>query len=224
MVFIGKRTQIKLISCQRSASKLNIVQSKKAFKVNQMKLTKKKIMLFTVVLLISAVTAVTVFAQPLGIGKERGHGRMIVEPVLIGHGFALNGELHHILDVNAIKTSSVSPGFVRSLLSQNKSRDEIAKEIMNNTEMATKIRANIRFAGQAYSLNVTSYDNQSLAGDVLTLPPRGTNQTGFTPATVGHISLSMSKYEGEVLSTGTLTMNGTDYNVLLTTPMTLRKW
>jgi len=51
---------------------------------------------------------------------------------------------------------------------------------------------------------------------------RGTDQTGFTPADVGKISLSMSKYEGEIVSTGTLTMNGTDYKVLLTSPINLK--
>ncbi len=74
----------------------------------------------------------------------------------------------------------------------------------------------IRFAGQSYALKVTAHDNQSLAGDVMTLPPAGANRTTFTPATVGHISLSISKYEGERLSTGTLTMNNTNYNVLMT--------
>lgn len=188
-----------------------------------MKITKKKAMLFSVVLVICAITAVTVFAQPLGLGngKERGHARQFVEPMIIGHGFALNGDQYHILDVNAVKSSNASPGFIRSLLSQKKTTDEIAKEI-NDAQMATNTRANLRFAGQAYTLNITSYDNQSLTGNILTLPQRGMDQTGFTPADVGKISLSISKYEGEIVSTGTLTMNGTDYKVLLTSPINLK--
>ncbi len=181
-------------------------------------------MLLAAVLLVSTVAAVTVFAQPfgMGIGKERGHARSFVEPILIGHGFALKGDEYHILDVSAVKMSDVSPGFIRSLLWQKKSPEEIAKDIQNNAQVAT--RAHLRFAGQAYALNVTGYDNKSLTGDILTLPQRGTTQTGFTPATVGHISLSISKYEGDMLSTGTLTMNGTDYKVLLTSAMRLRGW
>jgi hypothetical protein len=192
-----------------------------------MRLAIKSAILFAAVILVLApAVAVTVFAQPsgMGIGKERGHERLFVEPLLIGHGFALQGDQYHILDVSAIKLSNVSPRFIRSLLSQNKSPDEIAKEIMNNTQTATRTTAHLRFAGQAYALNITGYNNQSLTGDVLTRPPQGTNQTGFTPAIVGHISLSISKYEGESLSTGTLTMNGTDYKVLLTSPMRLREW
>ncbi|VVB89048.1 Uncharacterised protein [uncultured archaeon] len=162
-----------------------------------MKITKKTAILFTAVLLISAVTAVMVFARPSvpGFGKERGYGTMFVEPLLMGHGFALNGDQYHILDISAK---------------------------MGKAKMST--RAHLRFAGQAYALNITSHDNQSLSGDVLTLPPQGTNKTSFTPAAVGHISLSMSKYEGEMLSNGTLTMNGTDYKVLLTSPVRFKKW
>jgi hypothetical protein len=182
-----------------------------------MKITRKKAMLFSAVLLICAITAVTVFAQPLKIG----HARQFVEPIIIGHGFALNGDQYHILDVNAVKLSNASPGFIRSLLSQKKTTDEIAKEI-NDAQMATNTRANLRFSGQSYSLNITSYDNQSLTGDVLTLPQRGTDQAGFTPVDVGKISILTSKYEGEMVSRGTLTMNGTDYKVLLTSPMNLK--
>lgn len=183
-----------------------------------MRISIKTAILLSAVMLVLAVTAVTVFAQPLdmGIGK-RGHVRPFVEPILLGHGFALNGDQYHILHVNAIKMSDASPGFIRSLLWQKKSPEEIAKEI-NDAQMATEIRAHLRFAGQAYALNITAYDNQSLTGDVLTLPSRGTNRTSFTPTIVGHISLSISEYEGEMLSTGNLTMNDTDYKVLLTSP------
>ena len=181
-----------------------------------MRLTMKTAILFAAIVLVSAVTAITVFAQPSAPGHSKGHlrpfvenmsespedrnesaeglqVRPFVEPVLKGQGYALQGDQYHILDVNAIKTSG-------------------------SAQMATKTVSHLRFADQAYTLNVTGYDNKSLTGNVLTLPPRGTNQTGFTPATVGHISLSISNYEGKMLSTGTLTMNGVDYKVLLASP------
>ena len=188
-------------------------------------ITRRKAMLFTAVLLISSVMAVTVIAQPLGmgVGRERGQGRSFIEPILIGHGFAIKDNEYHILDVNAVKMSDVSPGFIRSLFSHKKTPNEIAKEI-NDVQMATNTRAHLRFAGQAYALNITQYDNQSLTGDILTLAPRGTDQTSFIPTKVGNISLSISKYEGDVLSTGSLTMNNMDYKVLLTSPMRFEKW
>jgi hypothetical protein len=222
MIFIKKQTQIELVSYQCSASKLNIVQSKWAFEVNQMKITKKTTILIAAVMLVLAPTAVTVFAQPLspGISNERGYARSVVEPLLMGHGFALNGAEYHILDVTAIKMINVSPSDIRSLLLQNKTRAEIATDLQNYIQNApTRTRGDLRFAGQAYALNITSYTNQSFAGNILTLPPRGTNHTSFTPTTVGSISISMSNYEGVMLAKGNLTINNTNYNVLLTSPM-----
>ena len=184
-----------------------------------MRMITKAAILFSAVMLVSAVTALTVFAQPanMGFGKERRHPGPFVEPILIGHGFALDGDKYHILDVTAIRTRDMSPGFMRSLLWQKKSPDEITKEI-DNAKMANRTKAHLRFAGQAYALNITGYDSQSLTGDVLTQPQRGMIQTSFTPTTVGHISLSISEYEGEMLSTGILNMNGTEYKVLLASP------
>ncbi len=190
-----------------------------------MKITKKiAILLLTAVLLVSTPTVVTVFAQPssTGNGTARAYARSIVEPVLMGHGFALNPAneaQYHILDVTTIKTANVSSSTIRSLLSQNKTRAEIAADIRNYIQNApSTAKGTIRFAGQAYALDITNYDNKSLTGNVVTLPPsRGTNNS-FTPTTVGSISLSISDYEGSVVSTGTLTMNGTLYNVLITSP------
>jgi hypothetical protein len=188
-----------------------------------MKMTKKTALMFSSVMVVLAVIAVAVFAYPSGLGKERGHARPFIEPILMGHGFALNGNEYHILDVSVIKTINASPGFIHSLLLKKKSPTEITKEI-NDAQMSTRTRGHLRFEGNAYALNITSYDNQSLTADVLTLPNHSTNQTSFTPTVIGHISLSMSKYEGEALSTGNLTINGTDFRVLLNSPMTFRKW
>ncbi len=191
--------------------------------------TKKKMILILAVLTIFSATA---FAQPSGQGMNRmnfgsGQGRGFqgmspcIEPIFMGHGFALNGDEHHILHVNAVKTAVVPPDYIRSLLEDNKTPGEIAQAI-NSMRRTTEVRAHLIFAGVPYALNITGYDNKSLAGDVLTLPPPGMNLTNFTPAAVGNISLAISEYEGEVLSTGTLTMNGTDYKVLLTSPKLCR--
>ncbi len=178
-------------------------------------------MAIILVAVVLVLTAVTVFAQPFG--KDREHLRPFVEPIIIGHGFAMKGDEYHILDINAIRMGDTSPGFIRSLLWQKKSPEEIAKEILNNSQ-ATTTRAHLRFAGETYSLNITAYDNLSLTGDILTLPRSGNTQSSFTPATVGHISLSVKEFEGDMLSIGTLTMNGTDYRVLLTSPTKMRRW
>jgi hypothetical protein len=182
-------------------------------------------MILSAVVLICAITAVIVFAQPPGMGmeKDRGHARSFVEPIFMGHGFTFDGENYHILDVTAQKTKDTSPGFIRSLLWKNKSHEEIRNEI-SGEQISTSTRGHLRFAGQEYALNITGYDNKSLAGDVLTLSPRGMDRTNFTPTIVGNLSLSISSYEGDLLSNGTLKMNGTEYKVLLTSPMALKRW
>jgi len=193
-----------------------------------MRLITKNTMLLSSVILIcafTAVTAVVVIAQPPGMGmdKDKGHARYFVEPIFMGHGFALVGDNYHILDVTAQKTKDTSPGFIRSLLWKNKSHDEIRNEI-NNEQILTNTKGHLRFAGLEYALNITSYDNKSLAGDILTLPQRGADRTSFTTSIVGNISLTISNYEGDLLSNGTLIINSTEYKVLLTSPMALKRW
>jgi len=191
-----------------------------------MRLITRNTILISAVVLICAYTAATVLAQSPGMEKDRGQPRYFVEPIFIGHGFALVGdnvENYHILDVTVQKTKDASPGFIRNLLWNKKSHEEIIKEI-SKEQISNSTRGNLRFAGQEYALNITSYDNKSLAGDVLTLPQRGANRTSFIPTKVGNISISISSYEGDILSIGTLTMNTTDYKVLLTSPMSLKRW
>jgi len=190
-----------------------------------MKLLTKKTILLTAVVLICAVAAAIVIAQSPGMGKEKdiGHAKSFIEPIFMGHGFAFQGDNYHILDVTAHKSKDASPGFIQSLLWKNKSHEEIRNEITNEN-ISTSANGNIRFAGQEYALNITSYDNKSLAGEILTLSPRGADRTSFTPTKVGNISLSISSYEGDLLSTGILSMNGTEYKVLLTSPMALKRW
>jgi hypothetical protein len=188
-----------------------------------MKLITKKTILLTTAVLMCAVAAVIVIAQSPGMGKEKyiGHEKTFIEPIFMGHGFAFQGDNHHILDVTAHQSKDTSPGFIQSLLWKNKSHEEIRNEITN---ISTSAKGNIRFAGQEYALNITSYDNKSLAGDILTLSPRGADRTNFTPTKVGNISLSISSYEGDLLSIGTLSMNSTEYKVLLTSPMVFKRW
>lgn len=46
---------------------------------------------------------------------------------------------------------------IRSLLSQNKTRAEIATDVRNYLQNAPiKTKGNLRFAGQAYTLNITT--------------------------------------------------------------------
>ena len=190
-----------------------------------MKLITRNTILISAVVLICAYAAATVIAQSPGmsIEKDRGHARSFVVPIFMGHGFAFEGDNYHILDVTAQKTKDASPGFIRSLLGDKKSHEEIRNEI-SDEQISNSTRGHLRFAGQEYALNITSYDNKSLAGDILTLPQRGADRTSFTSSAVGNISLTISNYEGDLLSNGTLNINNTEYKVLLTSPMALKRW
>ena len=196
-----------------------------------MKANTKKvaIVIFAVLTIFSA----TAFAQPFGQGMNRmnsgsgtgpgGQGMSpFIEPIFMGHGFALAGEEYHILHVNVIKTKVLPVDYIRSLLEEYKTPVEIAQKI-SSVERDTEIKAHMRFADVPYTLNITSYDNQSLSGDILTLPQKGTYQKDFIPTVAGHISLSTSNYEAELLFAGTLTLEGKEYKVLMTSPMNLRK-
>ena len=157
--------------------------------------TKKFAKLVAVILLVSTVA---VFAQPDSVFKNKHPG--------LGESQERGYQKWHVEPI------LMGHGFAFK-------GDEYHILDVNVVNKTTEIRGRVSFSGEPYALNITGYDNQSLAGDVLTLPPRGTDMAAFTQTVVGNISLSMSSYEGAVLSTGTLTMNGTDYKVLLTSPM-----
>jgi hypothetical protein len=185
------------------------------------------------VLAVLTIFSATAFAQPFGqginkMGSMSGNGMggagmaPFIETIFKGHGFALAGEENHILHVNVMKMRIVSPGYVRSLLKEYQTPAEIAQKI-SSLDRKTEIKAHLIFAGVPYVLNITRYDNQSLSGDIMTLPQPGTLQRDSIPKAAGNITLSTSNYEGESVSSGTLTMEGKDYQVLMTSPMNLKK-
>lgn len=190
-----------------------------------MKINSKK---FVIILTVLSIFLTTGFAQPFGQGMNRmGQGQgagfqgmsPLIEPLFMGHGFAIAGEEYHILHVNVMKTKVLPADYFRSLLKENKTPEEIAKEI-TSMQRDNEIKGHLRFAGKSYVLNVTSYDNQSLSGEIMMFPQSNTKD--FTPEIAGHISISTLNYETELLSSGTITMEGRDYNVLMTSPLNLR--
>lgn len=220
----------------RIGDKYRSVQT--GIEVTQMKMNLTNIaMLIAAVLILSSATA---YAQPDGQGMnrmnpgqfpgmnvqmkgmERGAPGMqpFIEPVFMGHGFAMVGDEFHILHVNVVKTAVVGPDYIRSLLGENNTPAEIAQKV-STVKRITELRGHLVFAGRPYALNITRYDNRSLSGDVLTLPAPGATEFA-PPQVIGHISITTSKYEGELLTTGTLTMEGNEYSVLLNSQMVPR--
>lgn len=155
---------------------------------------------------------------PPGIEKRPVPPRPHLEPVLIGHGFALAGEEFHALSVSIIKTRVLPPRDIREFLKENKTVEEIRKELEKNNKIFV-YRGNIKFAAQHYALNITHFDNTSLDADILKLPPRepGMPQINesIAPDVVGRISIAVKDYEGSRVGTGALSIDGKSYNVLL---------
>lgn len=192
-----------------------------------MKIKSKK---FVIILTALSIFLTTGFAQPFGQGMNRmgsGQGQggsfqgmsPLIEPLFMGHGFAIAGEEYHILHVNVMKTKVIPVDYFHSLLKENKTPEEIAQEI-TSMQRDNEIKGHLRFAGKSYVLNVTSYDNQSLSGEIVILPR--SDSKDFPPEIAGHISISTLNYETELLSSGTITMEGRDYNVLMTSPLNIR--
>jgi hypothetical protein len=185
------------------------------------------VLILAVLIILSTGALAQQFGQGMN-GMNPGQGRgfqgmaPFIEPVFMGHGFAFSGEDYHILHVNVIKMKKMSPVYVRSLLEEFKTPLEIAQKI-SSLESGTEVNAHIRLAGVPYVLNITSYDDQSISGDIITFSIIGTYQKDFIPEVAGNLSIITSIYEGELLSSGKMTMDGKDYKVLLTSPMNLRK-
>ena len=148
-----------------------------------------------------------------------------MEPLVLGHGFALKesdgkGLEYHTLHIDIVKAGKFPPGRVHSFLAQNKTPEEIAKKFQEENK-TREARAHLRFAGTPYALNITSQENDSVEGDIMNLPSleKGIPPEGFVQGEiVGHASLKIADYEGEKVITGSITINGEEYDVLLTSP------
>lgn len=160
-----------------------------------------------------------------GQGPRMGHPP-ITEPVVLGHGFALresdgNGLEYHTLHIDIVTAGKFPPGSVHPFLAQNKTPEEIARKFQEENK-TREARAHLRFAGTPYALNVTSQENNSVEGDIMNLPSaeKSIPPEGFIQGEiVGHVSLNISDYAGERVVTGSITINGEKYDVLLTSPL-----
>lgn len=173
------------------------------------------------------------FAQPMGRegvppglqGKQLPPGlekrpvpRPHIEPLLSAHGFALSGDEFHLLSIRIIKTRILPPKDVQGMLRENKSFEDILSELEKDNKVFIT-RGTLRFGTKRYTLNITSFDNRTLEADIITLPPREPrmppiNKSVVKPEVVGHITISVSAYEGARVGTGEITIDGKSYRAL----------
>jgi hypothetical protein len=141
-------------------------------------------------------------------------------PIMVvyrGYGFALKGagEEIHMLRILIFKVQSIDPPYIRDLMEEDKSIEEIKGEIIERG-WASFYRGDMRFAEEHYGLENISLtrdregDNLTINADVM-LPLQG-SESGER---AGTISITVMDYEGMRIGKGKLTMYGEEYQVLL---------
>jgi hypothetical protein len=143
-------------------------------------------------------------------------------PIMVvyrGYGFALKGagEEIHMLRILIFKVRSIEPPYIRGLMEEDKSIEEIKGEIIERG-WASFYRGDMQFAEEHYGLENISLtrdregDNLTLNADVMMLPVQGLE----SGERAGTISITvMDYYKGMRIGKGKLTMYGEEYLVLL---------
>ncbi|MCW3129526.1 MAG: hypothetical protein N2V75_05455 [Methanophagales archaeon] len=173
----------------------------------------------TAFLLSIAVTGVAI-SQPVQKGKaaiatvlsgekveSNGVGKVPIGLVHRGHGFALNGEEFHVLRVHVIRAMHLEPIYVKALMGENASIEDIEAETENRTPY---LRGYMRLGENHYRLANMSVDADETNGstvfkaDILG-PVQETNRT------VGRICITTMDYEGVRIGEGELSMDEGEY-------------
>jgi hypothetical protein len=125
-----------------------------------------------------------------------------------GRGFALKDNESHVLRLNVENLLPLEPMFVRSLMSSNKTLEQIREEIQTSGGEIVQ-RGNLRLDQSIYCLNnieLTPSSNSTtvLQADVVD-PVQDSNLNNTV--IVGRIRATISPFEGEVIGKGWLEMN-----------------
>ena len=150
------------------------------------------------------------------VDESKGAGKKPVIVVHSGHGFAIDGDEFHVLRVNILRARRIQPSHIRDLIEGNMSIEDIRAEVEKG---ALFYRGHMRLGENHYRLvNMSVEDtdgNRAFDADVVG-PLRKNAETNET---VGHISMTVMRYEGVWIGEGELTMTEGeykgDYTVLL---------
>jgi len=158
-----------------------------------------------------------------GIGEEIAPDGALKVPITVvysGYGFALkgDGEEFHLLRILILKVRYIEPPYIRGLMEEDKSIEEIKGEIIERG-WASFYRGDMRFVEEHYRLVNISLtregDNLSINADIM-LPPQGSEPLQRERVgSVGNISVTVMNHEGVRIGKGKLAMYGEEYRVLL---------
>jgi hypothetical protein len=166
-------------------------------------------------LLSIAVTGVAI-SQPVQKGKaaiatvlsgENGIGKVPIGLVHRGHGFALNGEEFHVLRVQVIRAMHLEPIYVKALMGENASIEDIEAETGNRTPY---LRGYMRLGENHYRLANMSVDADE-TNDSTVFKANILGPVQETNRTVGRICITTMDYEGVRIGEGELSMDEGEY-------------
>ncbi len=151
--------------------------------------------------------------------REFKNGTTKVEVIKGGRGFALNGDQFHVVSIAVENTRTIDAAKaskIRDLLKSNnsdKTVGELRKEALAIIGEPV-YNGSLRLGQSSYKLvnmKVASSGNlSSIDADLSTLA-----KGAASGSVAGHIKLTTETHEGSRVSSGDLTLNGTNYKVLV---------
>ncbi|MFB3765298.1 MAG: hypothetical protein ACE14P_08625 [Methanotrichaceae archaeon] len=151
--------------------------------------------------------------------REFKNGTTNIEVIKGGHGFALNGDQFHVVNImiENIRTIDASKASkIRDLLKSNNSNKTIGqlkKEALAIIGEPT-YNGSLKLGRSRYrfvNMNVASAGNSSsIDADLIPLV-----KGAASGSVAGHIKLTTKAHEGFRVSSGDLTLNGASYKVLI---------
>jgi hypothetical protein len=142
-----------------------------------------------------------------------------VEMVVCGDGFALQGNMTHLLRLHIERLSPLEPGQIRGFLVSNKSIEEI-REAINSGEGQTLYQGRMRLDDTGYPL--INIDLRRVNDTVMIVNANvalaRSNPENPTDI-IGHLNLTVSISKEGMIGQGQMEMNGTEhkgsYHILL---------
>jgi len=157
--------------------------------------------------------------------ESNGVEKVPVGVVHRGHGFALNGDEFHVLRVHVVRAMHLEPIYVKALMGENASIEDIEAETGKCTPYH---RGHMRLGESHYRLVNMSVDEAN-GNRVFKAEVVGPVQDTETNKIAGCICITIMDYEGVRIGDGELTMYDGEYKgeyrVLLDVlPPRLRPW
>lgn len=155
----------------------------------------------------------------LEFNRQFKNGTTKVEVIKGGSGFAMNGDQFHVVNIMVENTRTIDAAKaskIRDLLKSNNSNKTIGELKKETLAIIGEpvYNGSLRLGQSGYELvntKVSSSGNSSLIDADLSSLAKGT----ASKSVIGHIKLTTETHEGSRVGSGDLTLNSTNYKVLI---------